>query len=56
MGLCLYARSQVTCAWHGAKFNIRTGEVLGLSARQGIARYNVRLPATAIEIQVSKGR
>jgi len=23
VGLCLYARSQVTCAWHGVKFNSR---------------------------------
>jgi 3-phenylpropionate/trans-cinnamate dioxygenase ferredoxin subunit len=52
VGLCLYARSQVTCPCHGAKFNIRTGEVLGLPARQGIARFNVRLTATDIEIQV----
>lgn len=52
VGRCLYARSQVTCPWHGAKFNIRTGEVLAPPARQAIARYNVRLTATAIEIQV----
>jgi nitrite reductase/ring-hydroxylating ferredoxin subunit len=42
----------VTCPWHGAKFNIRTGEVLGPPARQDIAPYNVRLTGTDIEIQV----
>jgi nitrite reductase/ring-hydroxylating ferredoxin subunit len=46
------AGDQVTCPWHGAKFNIRTGEVLGPPARQDIAPYNVRLTGTDIEIQV----
>jgi nitrite reductase/ring-hydroxylating ferredoxin subunit len=42
----------VTCAWHGAKFNIRTGKVRASPAHQGIARYNVWLTETDIEIQV----
>ena len=46
------AVDQVTCPWHGAKFNILTGEVLGPPARQDIAPYNVRLTGTDIEIQV----
>jgi nitrite reductase/ring-hydroxylating ferredoxin subunit len=46
------AGDQVTCPWHGAKFNIRTGAVLGLPARQGIVCYNVRLTGTDIEIEV----
>jgi len=46
------AGEQVTCPWHGAKFNIRTGEVVGPPARQGIGRYNLRLTGTDIEIEV----
>jgi nitrite reductase/ring-hydroxylating ferredoxin subunit len=46
------AGDQVTRPWHGAKFNIRTSEVLDPAARQNIARYNVRLTRTDTEIQV----
>jgi nitrite reductase/ring-hydroxylating ferredoxin subunit len=43
---------QVTCPWHGAVFNIKSGEVLGPPAPQGIARYNVRVEGSDIEIAV----
>jgi 3-phenylpropionate/trans-cinnamate dioxygenase ferredoxin component len=46
------AGDQVTRPWHGAKFNIRSSEVLDPAARQNIARYNVRLTRTDTEIQV----
>ena len=46
------AGEEVTCPWHKAKFNIRTGEVLGPPARQGAARYNVRVTGTDIEVEV----
>jgi 3-phenylpropionate/trans-cinnamate dioxygenase ferredoxin subunit len=46
------AGDQVTCPWHGAKFNIRTGEVLGPPALRGVARYTVRLTGTDLEVQV----
>jgi nitrite reductase/ring-hydroxylating ferredoxin subunit len=48
------AGDQVTRPWHGAKFNIRTSEVLDPAARQNIARYNVRLTGPDTEIQVSQ--
>lgn len=46
------AGEQVTCPWHGATFNIRTGDVLGPPARQAVARYSVRVTGTDIEIEV----
>ena len=46
------AGEQVTCPWHKAKFDIRSGDVLGPPARQGVARYNVRVTGTEIEIEI----
>ncbi len=46
------AGEEVTCPWHGAKFNIRTGNVVGPPARQGVARYGVRVTGTDIEVEV----
>ena len=46
------AGEEVTCPWHGSKFNIRTGEVLGPPTRQGITRYGLRVTGTDIEVAV----
>jgi nitrite reductase/ring-hydroxylating ferredoxin subunit len=43
---------QVTCPWHGALFNTKTGEVLGPPARTGVASYSVRVEGTDIEVEV----
>lgn len=43
---------EVTCPWHGATFDIRTGEVLGPPAYQDVARYSVRVTGTDIEVEV----
>jgi 3-phenylpropionate/trans-cinnamate dioxygenase ferredoxin subunit len=43
---------QVTCPLHGARFDVTTGEVLGPPAPQGVARYNVRVEGTDIEVEV----
>ena len=42
----------VTCPWHGATYDISTGNVLGPPAPTGVARYNVRVTGEAIEIEV----
>jgi len=44
--------AEVTCPWHGAKFDIRTGAVLGPPARQGVRRYPVRVTGADVEIEV----
>ena len=43
---------EVTCPWHGAKFDIRTGEVLCDPAYDAVARYNVRVTGTDIEVEI----
>jgi len=44
--------TEVTCPWHGAKFDLRTGALLGPPARQGLRSYPVRVSGTDIEIEV----
>ena len=44
--------AQVTCPWHGAKFDITTGAVLGPPARQGVRSYPVRVTGADIEIEM----
>ncbi len=42
----------VTCPRHGSIFNIKTGEVLGPPAMEGVATYGVRVTEHDIEIDV----
>jgi 3-phenylpropionate/trans-cinnamate dioxygenase ferredoxin component len=43
---------EVTCPFHGARFDVTTGGVLGPPAPQGVARYNVRVEGSDIEVEV----
>jgi len=43
---------EVICPWHGATYDIRTGEVLAPPAPRGVARYGVRMTGTDIEVEV----
>ena len=47
-----FALSQVICPLHGAKFDIRTGDVLGPPAYEAVTRYDVRVTGTDIEVAV----
>jgi 3-phenylpropionate/trans-cinnamate dioxygenase ferredoxin component len=42
----------VTCPWHGAQFNVRTGKVLRGPARQDIQTYSVRLEDDSILVNL----
>jgi len=42
----------VTCPWHGAKFNVTSGEVLGPPARAGVASYPTRVSGPDIEVEL----
>ena len=42
----------VTCPWHGAKFDIRTGNVLSPPAPAGVASYKVVVEDGEIKIKV----
>ena len=44
--------SEVTCPWHGATFDVRTGEATGPPAQRPVTRYSVRVTGTAIEVEV----
>lgn len=43
---------EVTCPWHGATFDVTTGQVLGPPAREPVSRYNVRFEGPDVEIEV----
>lgn len=43
---------EVTCPWHGAVFNVTTGEVLGPPAPKGVARYNSRVEGDDVEVEI----
>ena len=42
---------EVTCPWHGAVFDVTTGQVLGPPAGVGVGRYNVRVDGSDIEVE-----
>ena len=46
------AGEEVACPWHGARFKIPTGEVLGPPARTGVAKYSVRVQGDDIEVEM----
>ena len=44
--------NQVTCPWHGAVFDVTTGEVLRPPAPSGVSRYTVRVEGGDIEVEI----
>jgi len=44
--------AEVTCPWHGAIFDVTTGQVLGPPAAQSVTRYDVRVNGSALEVEV----
>lgn len=44
--------NEVTCPWHGAKFDLRSGAALGPPAPTGIKSYPVRVTGADIEIEI----
>jgi len=45
------AGHEVTCPWHGAMFDVTTGQVLGPPAASSVSRYNVRVDGSDIEVE-----
>ena len=43
---------EVTCPWHGATFDVRTGEVVSPPAQQAVARHGVRVMESDIEVEL----
>jgi ferredoxin-NADP reductase/nitrite reductase/ring-hydroxylating ferredoxin subunit len=42
----------VTCPWHGARFDVTTGAVLGPPAQRGVAAYPVRLSGPDLFVEI----
>jgi nitrite reductase/ring-hydroxylating ferredoxin subunit len=43
---------EVTCPWHGAVFDVTTGQVLRPPAPKGISSYKIRVEGTDIEAEL----
>lgn len=44
--------TKVTCPWHGADFDLKTGAVLGPPAQKGVPRYKVVVESDDIKVEV----
>ena len=44
--------AEVTCPWHGARFDIKSGAVLGAPAGRAVRSYPVRVTGADVEIEV----
>jgi 3-phenylpropionate/trans-cinnamate dioxygenase ferredoxin component len=44
--------AEVTCPWHGARFDIKTGAVLGPPAGREVRSYPVRVTGVEVEIEM----
>ncbi len=42
----------VTCPWHGSRFDITTGEVVGPPAKRSVASYPVRVEGREILVEL----
>lgn len=42
----------VTCPWHGSRFDVTTGEVLGPPARRPVAAYPVRVQDGTVFVEL----
>ena len=52
MGTVAIYIHKVTCPWHGATFDVRTGEVVGPPAQRAVLRYDVRVTGTDVEVEL----
>ena len=43
----------VTCPWHGATYDITTGNVLGPPAAVGVGRYDVRVDGDDVKVEIA---
>ena len=44
--------TKVTCPWHGADFDLKTGAVLGPPAKEGVSSYKVVVEGDDIKVEV----
>ena len=46
------ACTTVTCPWHQARFDLKTGDVVNPPAEVGVSRFNVRMVGNDVEIEI----
>lgn len=46
------AGAEVTCPWHGAVFDVTSGQVLGPPAASNVKHHNLRVEGSDIEVEV----
>ena len=44
--------TKVTCPWHGAAFDLKTGAALGLPAQKGVPNYRVVIEGGDVKIEI----
>ena|SRR6266571_6042945 len=44
--------AQVTCPWHGAIFDVTSGQILGPPAPESVTRYNLHVEGADIEVEI----
>ncbi len=49
----MVAEDVVICPWHGARFDIKTGAVLGPPAPVGVQSYPVRVNGEDVEVEIA---
>ncbi|MCH8029448.1 MAG: non-heme iron oxygenase ferredoxin subunit [Candidatus Dadabacteria bacterium] len=42
----------VTCPWHGAEFNVKSGDVVSSPAPKGVSTYRVEVEGDTIKIEI----
>lgn len=45
-------KDSISCEWHGATFDLRTGEALSAPAKEPVQTYEVRITGDDIEVAV----
>jgi nitrite reductase/ring-hydroxylating ferredoxin subunit len=46
------AEEVVTCPWHEAKFNVKTGDVLGPPARKGVRSFPLKVQGEEVLVEL----
>lgn len=46
------AGNEVTCPWHGAVFDVTTGDVVSPPAQRGVASFPVRVQGDDVEVEI----
>jgi len=48
----MMAGEEIICPWHGARFNVKTGAVMGPPAQQGVKSFPIRVTGEDLEVDI----